>query len=82
MVIYFDQCQGILFWSIMNKSWNNLSKTSVHSSRMRTARLLAIYPNMHCTGGVCFWGGVPASVHAGIADPPDEQNDWQTGVKT
>ena len=38
--------------------------TRLHSSRMRTARLLPISPSMHCTeghlapgGGVCYRGG-------------------------
>ena len=41
-------------------------KTRLHSSRMRTARLLPIFPSMHCTGvggawlgGAWFQGGVP-----------------------
>ena len=39
----------------------------MHSSRMRTARLLTI--SHHALRG-------------GVSDPPREQNDWQTGVKT
>ena len=40
----------------------NKHKTSMHSSRMRTARLLAVSPSMHCAGGsapggVCSGGG-------------------------
>ena len=38
--------------------WKKL--TRMHSSRMRTARLLPVSPSMHCSGG-CTWsvGGVP-----------------------
>ena len=32
----------------------------LHSSRMYTARLLAVSPSMHCAGGVPAPGGVPA----------------------
>ena len=35
--------------------------TSMHSSRMRTARLLSVLPSMHCAEGrvsaPCSWGG-------------------------
>ena len=37
------------------------SNASMHSSRMRAARLLLVSPSMHCgRGGVCLWsrGGV------------------------
>ena len=60
-------------------------KTSMHSSRMRTARLLPVSPSMHCTGECLLPGGVCSG---GMATPggrgclPCEQNDWQTGVKT
>ena len=37
-----------------------LQETRLHSSRMRTARLLAVSPSMHCTGGVVCNGGVSA----------------------
>ena len=30
--------------------------TSMHSSRMRTARLLPVSPSMHCGGGCLLWG--------------------------
>ena len=34
------------------------TKTRLHSSRMHTARLLTVYPSMHCTGrGVCACPG-------------------------
>ena len=29
----------------------------MHSSRMRTARLLAVFPSMHCAGGGCLLPG-------------------------
>ena len=34
--------------------------TSMHSGRMRTARLLPVSPSMHCAGGgvVSAWGGL------------------------
>ena len=35
----------------------NMPETSMHSSRMRTTRLLPVSPSMHCAGGVCFPGG-------------------------
>ena len=46
--------------TIPNKCMNkNLTTTSMHSSRMRTTRLLPISPSMHCAwGGVCYTGGV------------------------
>ena len=34
--------------------------TRMHSSRVRTARLLPISPSMHCSRGVYLAGGVPA----------------------
>ena len=68
--------------------------TRMHSSGMRTARLLTVSQHaLHrgvpaggtfpggctCQGGVPAWGrGVPAW---GVY-APCEQNDWQTGVKT
>ena len=30
--------------------------TRLHSSRMRTTRLLPVSPSMHCAGRVCSWG--------------------------
>ena len=46
--------------------FKKITRTSLHSSRMPTARLLAVSPSMHCTGGVpasrgdvCSWR-VPA----------------------
>ena len=40
----------------------------MHSSRLRTAYLLPVSPSMHCTGGVCFWGGclLPGGVSASL----------------
>ena len=35
----------------------DLFDTRLHSSRMHTARLLTVFPSMHCTGG---GGGVSA----------------------
>ena len=76
---------------------NHRHKISMHSSRMRTARLLPVSPSMHCTGGgsasdlgrvsASGLGGLPlvpggVSQHALGQTPPCEQNDWQTGVKT
>ena len=54
----------------------HIISTRLHSSRMRTARLLPVSPSMHCGGGsapgwvcllwgVCSWGCVPASGHGG-----------------
>ena len=37
-----------------------ISHTRMHSSRMRTARLLPVSPSMHCSGGYLVPGGVPA----------------------
>ena len=39
--------------------FKNIFLTRLHSSRMHTARLLAVSPIMHCRGGVCS-GGLPA----------------------
>ena len=36
-------------------------QTRMHSSRMRTARLLPVFPSMHCSGG-CTCSGVAAQV--------------------
>ena len=60
-------------------------KTSMHSSRVRTARLLPISPSMHCTGGsqvvplvpggACLWSGGGLCIPAcNGADTPCEQN--------
>ena len=41
--------------------------TRLHSSSMRTARLLPVFPSMHCAGGVSApvgGGGVLVSQHA------------------
>ena len=32
-----------------------MNETSMHSSRMPTARLLSVSPSMHCGGDVCLW---------------------------
>ena len=37
-----------------------ISHTRMHSSRMRTARLLPVSPSMHCSGGYLVPGGVPS----------------------
>ena len=36
----------------------NIFKTRIHSSRMRTARLLPVSPSMHCSGEGCTCWGV------------------------
>ena len=47
---HVDHMQGI----VCDKSVNHIPfNTSKHSSRMRTARLLAVSPSMHCAGKVC-----------------------------
>ena len=43
----------------------------MHSSRMRTARLLPVSPNMHC----------PVEVPAQVPPPLPLWRDWQTGEK-
>ena len=44
-------------------------QTSMHSSRMRTARLLPISPSMHCEGGVCLLlGGSGCLLQVGGGD--------------
>ena len=60
-------------------------RTRLHSSRMRTARLLSVSPYMHCAGGGLL-RGVPASGHGGYPSmqwgrPPCEQNSWHTLLK-
>ena len=44
--------------------WANIMYTSMHSSRMRTARLLPVSPSMHCMvgGGCLLLGGVCSGV--------------------
>ena len=37
----------------------NMLTTRMHSSGMRTARLLPVSPSMHCSGGCTCWGCVP-----------------------
>ena len=45
----------ILLFNLCNRKE---TKTRLHSSRMRTARLLPVSPSKHCTGGVSAPGGV------------------------
>ena len=45
--------------------------TSMHPSRMRTARLLPLSPSMHCAGGGCLLPGGRLPLF------PCEQNDRQ-----
>ena len=70
----------------------NLLTTSMHSSRMRTARLMTVSKHaLHrgrgcipaCTSGGCLPGDVcPGGCLPRRGDrPPCEQNDWHTGVK-
>ena len=49
------QWKEMKFTLIAQKYYN----TRMHSSRMRTARLLPVSPNMHCSGCVPAQGGVP-----------------------
>ena len=44
-------CSGSSLWGK-----GNLISTRLHSSRMRTARLLPVSPRMHRTGGGLVWG--------------------------
>ena len=43
-------------------------QTSMHSSGMRTSRLLAVSPSMHCSGGALLQGGVCSG---GVSAPGD-----------
>ena len=61
MISYFTTLGNFIFKTCL----------SMHSSRMRTTRLLPVSPSMHCSWGVYLPGGVPAQV------PPREQNDRQ-----
>ena len=54
--------------------------TRLHSSRMRTARLLTISPSMLCSGGVPASGG-GVSQHALRQTTPCGQNSWHTLLK-
>ena len=45
-----------LHWPILSIKWS-ISITRMHSSRMRTARLLPVSPSMHCSGKGVFGGG-------------------------
>ena len=44
----------------------------MHSSRMRTARLLPVFPSMHCWGCTCSWGVylVPGGVYLVLGGVP------------
>ena len=65
-----------LFLENICRCTKNNSSTSMHSSRMRTARLLPVSPSMHCAGGcllpggsapgrgVCLWSQGGVSQHA------------------
>ena len=69
-------CKNLIFQCLFNVldilpprsilAHSNIFTTSMHSSRMRIARLLPVSPSMHCTGGVCSggvsWGGVCSRV--------------------
>ena len=48
----------------------------MHSSRMRTVRLLTVYQHA-LLGGVPAQGGVPAGQRVYLPPPPCEQNDRQ-----
>ena len=50
-------------------------RTRMHSSRMRTARLLHVSPSMHCSWGVCSRGG-EVSAPRGVAAP----GGWDEGL--
>ena len=49
----------------------NVNYTRMHSSRMRTARLLPVYPSMYCSGVYLVPGGVPG---------PGGVYTWSQGV--
>ena len=84
------------FLCVLLKLLQKHSWTRLHSSRMRTARVLTVSPSMLCAGGCMVPGGRvhgPRGVHGyggwggggGIlacteADPP-LWTEWQTGVK-
>ena len=42
----------------------------MHSSRMRTARLLPVSPGMHCSWGGCTWSGVQGVPGPGVCLVP------------
>ena len=62
------------FWK---KYFKKHSQTRLHSSRMHTAQLLTVSPNMHCTGGGACSGGclVPGGVPG-----PGGLPLWREGV--
>ena len=67
----------------MAKITINSCRTNMHSSMMRTARLLPVSLSMHCAGGaprgcVCSQGGL---LLGGVCHSP-LWTEWQTGVKT
>ena len=60
-------CSGSSLWGK-----GNLISTRLHSSRMRTARLLPVSPSMHCAGGGLVREGVPGPrgcLLQGVPDP-------------
>ena len=48
---------------------NNKRKARLHSSRMRTARLLTVPPSMHCTEGVSDPKREGVSTPGGVSGP-------------
>ena len=57
----------ILLFNLCNRKE---TKTRLHSSRMRTARLLPVSPSTHCTGGVSAPGGVCSQGCTCLGDLP------------
>ena len=51
-----------------------ICQTSMHSSRMRTARLLPVSPCKHCSQWRCLLPGGCVSQHALRQTPPREKN--------
>ena len=45
--------------------WRKIKTTSMHSSRMRTARLLTVSHSIRREGGVCLGGVCPGGVYPG-----------------
>ena len=88
MVVDFMRCvEGGLWWLFaMNKTlcvpfdrqqthfrlWLQPQRKRMHSSRMRTARLLPVSPSMHCSqgGGGCTWSrGLGCTWSGGVPGP-------------
>ena len=70
-------CQSLLI---------DFKETRMHSSRMRTARLLPVSPSMYCSGG-CLLRGVsgPGSGGRGVSAPgglSGPRGPWSQGVST